>query len=269
MLGKLFKYDFKAMGRILLPLFGATAVVGIISSLLVRPMFGGYAKGSVAFSGLRIIIFLLYGFITFGTLIMSIVVPILRFKSNLFGKEGYLTNVLPVSPSKHILSKTMSATIWQAITGIFVCFLVINSMFIIYGFPNPYYLFRGISDLFRLFLETDLSMYMKDIFQILTAIFLVILLAVVSVVASNLQFFASISIGHSVDKKKITASFGAYIGLYLISQIINLILINIFNKAVISNILLILVLLNVLYMGYAVLYFFITKYFLSKKLNLE
>lgn len=40
MLGKLFKYEFRAEGRILVPVYGATVLLSVISSIMSRFMYG-------------------------------------------------------------------------------------------------------------------------------------------------------------------------------------------------------------------------------------
>lgn len=108
MLGTLLKYEFKAVGRILLPLFGAW----LIAAALLGLSIGGDGGQSVLF---MVLTALLYGGVAMAALILTTIILIQRFYKNLLGNEGYLMFTLPVSTGQHIINKLLSASAWGTI----------------------------------------------------------------------------------------------------------------------------------------------------------
>ena len=79
MLRKLIKYEFKATGRILLPLYGALIITAIINRLFI-----GFNSGSRALGKLHIqLLMLLYVALIVGIGIMTFIIIIQRFNNNL------------------------------------------------------------------------------------------------------------------------------------------------------------------------------------------
>ncbi len=111
----------------------------------------------------------------------------------------------------------------------------------------------------------------------------VIVLAVVGLFDSILVFFAAMSIGQLMTKHKILGSVLAYIGIYFVGQIINtIILITIGSRGnmgtldvvmsttdatVTTQVMLLFVIIAQIV--YGVVYYAVTYYFLSRRLNLE
>ena len=102
MLGKLLKYEFKATGRVFLPLYLALIFGAVIASFALR-------------SEIEIITILL-GFLLFALYVALVVVTIVlliqRFYQSLLRDEGYLMFTLPVNPPMLIASKLIAACIW-------------------------------------------------------------------------------------------------------------------------------------------------------------
>lgn len=84
MLGTLLKYEFKAVGRILLPLFGAW----LIAAALLGLSIGGDGGQSVLFMALTA---LLYGGVAMAALILTTIILIQRFYKNLLGNAMALS----------------------------------------------------------------------------------------------------------------------------------------------------------------------------------
>mgnify|MGYP004476587233 FL=1 len=276
MLKKLFKYDFLSMGKILLPMYGAMLIVGVVSAISLRPAFYGISGENI---GVFAMVALVLYFALFGAVcIMSIYLSVRRFKNNLLGAEGYLSNVLPVSPGKHIMSKALSATLWQIITAAATFISHIIVMLITFTVPD----FTGFSELFgavAAMLER-LNSHGADICAIVSEIAFCAVLGIVILFELNLMFYAAMTIGHTVNRRKTAASFGSFVGLYIISQIVNTFLLKVCNAVVpmfgvkagpmnIYGFLAVTVPLLILTAAYSAVYFFVSRYFLSKKLNLE
>lgn len=276
MLKKLFKYDFLSMGKILLPMYGAMLIVGVVSAISLRPAFYGISGENI---GVFAMVTLVLYFALFGAVcIMSIYLSVRRFKNNLLGAEGYLSNVLPVSPGKHIMSKALSATLWQIITAAATFISHIIVMLITFTVPD----FPGFSELFgavAAMLER-LNSHGADICAIVSEIAVCVVLGIATLFELNLMFYASMTIGHTANRRKTAASFGAFVGLYIVSQIVNSFLLKVYYEVVpafgaksgpmnIYGFLAVTVPMFVLVLAYSTVYFFVSRYFLSQKLNLE
>lgn len=268
MLRKLLKYEFKANGRILLPLFGAAVLLAVISAVSGRIF--SVSDSVVYLSILRIVaLLLIVAFVIFviAVVIISLGASILRFKNNLLGREGYLSNVLPVTAQQQITAKLTAACVYE-ILG-FITAVVSVMIFICIASGGP---------------SVDRSEFFSDLKILFTgygghiAAFIAeaIILSLVSLVGMNLMFYASLAVGHSFNDKKLLKSVLAFVGFYFITQIINGGLLNlstiIYTCANVDNLQsmhLGMISLIVLQSFYAVAYFVITNYFMRARLNLE
>ncbi len=110
---KLLKYEWKACARTCLPLYGVLILMSLISRILyVIPKNASLdfmlpAIGSMLYMGVMMAAF-----------VVTAVILIQRFYKNLLGSEGYLMFTLPVTVSQHLLSKTIIAVVMIALSGI-------------------------------------------------------------------------------------------------------------------------------------------------------
>ena len=91
MLSRLIGYEMKAFGRILLPLYG----VAIILSLLVGIEFNVVSGSQLSESTVGTILILFLGLLIMAIFIVTVVLSVGRFYTNLLGREGYLMFSLP------------------------------------------------------------------------------------------------------------------------------------------------------------------------------
>lgn len=103
MLKKLLKYDFKTLLQTLLPVYGISLILSIISNISIRineltPIF---RIPSSFIIGLSILVSVGITFITF-------VIGIINFYKQTVKDEGYLLHTLPVSKNSIIISKLIS-----------------------------------------------------------------------------------------------------------------------------------------------------------------
>ena len=98
MLGKLIKYEFKATGRILLPLYGALLVFALINRLLFRSSLDETINNTFGTIGgiANILSVFAYGCTMAAVFVVTFFVIVQRFYKNILGDEGYLMNTLPV-----------------------------------------------------------------------------------------------------------------------------------------------------------------------------
>lgn len=134
MLGKLFKYDMKALLRILLPLHGAVLLLGVVSSVCG---FIGYTVGEASYSSssassafsASMALLMIFGLMAiFSAMVATLVIIIHRFYKNLFTDEGYLTFTLPVTANQILLSKVLAGLLWLFIDAVVitVCSMLIS-----------------------------------------------------------------------------------------------------------------------------------------------
>ena len=271
MLGKLLKYELKASGRTLLPIYGAVLVMGIISSLFLRTAPNMNWSHLVMNILTMVSVILFFGLI-FAALCLSLVISILRFKKNLLGEEGYLMNTLPVSAWQNITAKAVIAVLYQIIS--LVVAVAAGLLFAFVGArASAGSLLKELGDIFRaLMTETN------GIFWLYAAEICILLL--ISLFGSNMMIYASMCVGHSMNSHKVLSSVAAFLGFYIVSQIINSFLllggVNLYEMMGLSYsispvyapqpaILAGLVLETI----YLAAYFFITNYFLKHRLNLQ
>ena len=258
MLGKLLKYELKASGRMLLPIYGAVLVMGIISSLFLRTAPDMNWDNTIMTVLTMVSIILFFGLI-FAALCLSLVISILRF------------NTLPVSTWQNIAAKAIVAVLYQIISLIVAVFAGFS--FTMVGANVSFVeIFGSVIDAFR-----EILSQMGGVFWLYAVEILVIML--ISTFGSNMMIYASMSVGHSMNSHKVVSSVAVFLGFYIVSQIINSFLLagGAYFYALAGSYSLselyrpqpaILAIL-VLEIAYLTAYFFITKYFLKRRLNLQ
>lgn len=265
MLSKLFKYELKATGRIFLPLFLALLLFAIINRFMLSPdEFDTPAMISMA----------IYIMIMVGMFVMTFIMMIQRFNKNLLSDEGYLMHTLPVEPWKHIVSKLFVSMLWMVISGI----TALLSILIIALKKGD---FTQFTEAFATIHQQAFELLGASVYLLSFEIIIVLL---VTLASGILIIYASIAIGHLFNQHKMLASFGAFIGLSALSEI----LLKLFNMipgtAFSSNIhissvndlismqptIQLIIASGIIFTGLlCAAYFAITNFILSKRLNLE
>lgn len=259
MLKKLLKYDFKTLLQTLLPIYGISLILSIISNIFIRlskltPIF---RIPMTLITGLSILVCI-------GTIFITFICGIINFYKQTVKDEGYLLHTLPVSKSNIIISKLTSLITMEILSVLVVIITLIITINI-----NP----SKIIDVIKTILE-NLEGYK------LTSI--IILLAIlIGQITNILLVFTSISFGqkHATNKLLYSVIYGIVI--YNITQIITTIIylpILLNDKYVealsetipasnILNIMLIIATTTSLIIG--IIYYILTKKNLENKLNLE
>ena len=265
MLRKLMKYEFKATGRCLLPLYAALLIFAFIVRILfkgslintINKDFGTF--GDIA----NVLSIFLYGFTMAAVFVATFFIIVQRFYKNILGDEGYLMNTLPVKPYLNIANKILVSAIWTIIS----CFVAFISVLILFATFDSFtdILFPTLIEVLKNITSEFSDMYPCLIF------FEICIIGLIQLIESITMIYASISIGHLFSKAKILSSFAAYIGLSIVSSIINSILLFICSNfhPQTENMSLYLLLYILLETAYFAVYFFITNYIITHKLNLE
>jgi len=262
MLRKLMKYEFTAMGRIFLPLFGALIIVSIVNRLLANlPALAPVTIGRV-----------LSGILIAGILVATLILILQRFRKNLLSDEGYLMMTLPVCTDRLILSKLFVAAICSVAS-----FIVVTISILIMTFPTiSWSEFIGFFEqLYKMIEESPLRTIVYTIE--------VILAGAVLIFSGILMLYACMSLSMLVNKRRGLFTFGAFIVISTGLQIIIAILASIVQTTNIGAWLsealdgmstfaqsqVIIMFVIVLELALCTGFYIITRFMLKNKLNLQ
>ena len=264
MLGKLLKYEIKSTARTFLPFFVAILGLSIVNKISMM-FFANFDFMNIP----KFVLMTTYILMTAAAFVMCIIVTIQRFYKNLLGNEGYLMFTLPVSTTANILSKAITAFLWIAATALvtlFSIFVMIPEYGWIKDIPPAW---ASVAAEFQSIFGISLNL--------LVVLFCVV--SIISVILFIFEIYLAISIGQLSNNHKLLASFGTYVGLYMVGQIISMVAMSIIGlnffkttaTAVDGMHMMLLLLIYALVMGcvLAVVYFFLSRYLLGKRLNLE
>ncbi len=146
--------------------------------------------------------------------VMSVIVGVKRFYTNLYTSEGYFSFTLPVTTSAHIFTKLLMAIVCFIATVIAVAVSGAIAM----GTEVLIEVFRAIGYLAGKYFELTGT---HGIFYIIEAVPLVL----VAFSATYLLFYTCITVGQLANKNRVLAAFGVYFGYYVFTQIVGTILV--------------------------------------------
>lgn len=197
MLGKLLKYELMGTARYFLPLLAAALLFSVLNRLfnsVLSPAFY-WITGLLTFIEVVLIIALA---------VMMLVIIIMRFYKNLLGSEGYLMFTLPVSTHHNILSKLITATIWNVVAML----VVAASILIMVGV--------NINDI-ALSAWNEFISFSWEIVNINPVLLLIewVVVCLISVIGNILMLYLAMAIGQLANEHKFLASFGAFIGIQI------------------------------------------------------
>lgn len=261
MLKKLLKHELYATGRILLPVYGLTIILSLVNRLLINIEWSNIAMNIVS-----TIMMVTYVLVTVATVIVTFVLIILRFYKNLMSDEGYLMFTLPVKPLHHINSKLISSVLWIFVSVIVVIF----SLFILLANSDAMATFSNVWSMMILELK---HLYGNTYYVIIIEFSLAIL---VSVIQQIMLIYVSIAVGHLFTGHKVLGSFGSYIAINTVVQIITTVImlaVAYFSSTTIEELenlphalCLLVIVLGIIF---NTAYYLVTNYIFSNKLNLE
>ena len=289
MIKKLCKYEFRSIGRTLIPIYIAVIAVSIITAISIAMNVNyaniNYSSNSVQWAiemnvqyklqqVFTFVMSLTYFAVMVALFVLTFVIILQRFYKGLLCDEGYLMFTLPVKPWQLITSKGITAFVISILSGIVSCISIFIMM--IGALPQP---FKFLAQFFSL---ENWSMFFTRLNEVVPMwgiyLFEFIILVIVSSLASLYQVYASMAIGHLAKKNRILMSVVAYIVISMILSFIggifgvfsaftmqNLIYINA-GEAFLHALLIFSIIISIIE---CVVFFVITERILSKKLNLE
>ena len=211
MLGKLMKYEFRATGRVFLPLFAALIIISVVNRLLMNL---GLRTPSAISTTLTVILIVGIGVIAF-------VLTMQRFRNNLLSSEGYLMMTLPTKVENLILSKLFVSTIWFIVSSIVVAAAILT---------------MALTDISFSFLG-DAVRYVIENLDITTGQFVIyaieaFIMAIIGLFSGILMIYTCMSLSMLVNKRRGLFSFGAFI---VISTVLQTITSVIFSIGITTN----------------------------------
>lgn len=284
MLGKLIKYEFKATYSIHMLMCAVVLGLAVVSGLFALIPTGGVDHTAFAITALvASMMQLLLSVLNSVIFIVTMVLIAVRFYKNLLGgDEGYLMFTLPVSRGQLLWSKLIVATCYMFMT----MFTVILSYVVSY---LPFVLSNitdviNIQDLldslklgYQKFMELMYSIGLSD-FSIISLMVAAGIFLFLSLPTSVLRFYSSVSLGHLAKKHRVLWTFGAYFMFYAIYEILLVVALVVLTMVATSvdttqgAILLVQIAvyaLPIIALCQCLLHYFLTKYVMNKRLNLQ
>lgn len=207
MLGKLMKYEWKATWKLLLTANLVTVVMTILAWALENVVKYPSEYSLVDF--MQTIVLFTFFFSVLAVSVGTVIYLIHRFYTSTYGDQGYLLHTLPVDTHHIIIAKVLVSTIWVLITEWIIIFSGVA-------------LLTGSVDTLRNMMEgfvEVLELLGAEKITVFTGI-MTIIAAVFSLLARVLKVTACISLGQLSSNHKLMVSFAWYIGCYVVQRII-------------------------------------------------
>lgn len=271
MLRKLMKHEFRATGRIMLPLYLVLLATAIGANFSTRGLLATRYRILDVLGTLLVIAFAIA---IVGVCVMSMVVMVQRFYKNLLQDEGYVMMTLPVSIHQQVWSKLIVSAVWFAIT---VLAVILAACIMAFNVDVIKYFFQGLGELFAELRRIEAYYAING--TAIAAEFAV--LCFLGCCAVCLQFYAALAVGHSFANHKLAWSVLWFFLFQFVVQFLGGMGITVFDTlnlfdflpswhiggmAAIHLGMLILIIGVVIY---GAIFYFITTYFLKRRLNLE
>lgn len=184
MLGKLIKHEFKATVKIFGLLFGALLILTVLTRFCVYIPFD-----NTVFDILNGLLTVFYVIGVAGLTMFAVVVVVMRFNRSMLRDEGYLTHTLPVKTWQHLMAKGITYTVW-----------IIAS--VVMMFVSLFLFFVG-TDKFSRFLH-PFNKFIHNVDKGLLILLIVVM--IFQVIANLYNFFAALSLGQIFTKHKIAGA---------------------------------------------------------------
>lgn len=268
MVKKLFKHEFHALFRIMLPVYAILLVLSVAQKVI--QCFEGSSKTYNIIFVFSIITFVASIIVA---IVLSLILCIVRYYKNLFTGEGYLTLTLPATATEHLVVKSVTAVITQIATILVAAISAIIAVD-----------FDVIKEVWKAIVYSVKEIpdnYRPHIFGLLFEILLVI---IAWLFMYTLEFYFCMTVGQMANKNRIFAAVGVFFGLYVATQIIETIFVviiaangdamsklitKLFTGHELLGIYLAFAILLVIGVGLSLAYFFLSRTILKNKLNIE
>lgn len=274
MLRKLLKHEFRATGRVMLPMIAILLAASVAANLSLRYLMDSRTWFFNMVGGL-LLMALVAAII--GVCVVAFVLMIQRFYKNLLQDEGYVMLTLPVSIHQHIWSKLIVSSVWFIVTALAVILACCVTAFDLSIVKE---ILWGLGEIFQELRKVQAYYAING-----TAIAIeLIVLTFLGLAAMCLQFYAALAAGHSLPGHKLAWSVVWFFGLQFAFQTIGVGIIQLLDRAgffdwgifhpdihldAMAGIHIGMGLLLLCTVAYGAIFYAITTFFLKKRLNLE
>lgn len=208
MLGKLIKYEFRSMSKVLYIIWIVIPLASILYGITIHFSLNSDYTDRVM-PVIMTVSSIVYATLFIAMAIVTLVIIVARFYRGVLGTEGYLVNTLPVKSWQIITSKGLVSTVVTLIG----CVISVAAIFIIVMIVMPIdeyfariqYLLEGT------FSSPEATTYILEMGA----------LTFFSVIAVIYQIYTSLSIGQLVTKNRILMALLAYFLINIASTILN------------------------------------------------
>lgn len=205
MVKKLFKHEFLSLMRLLLPVYAI-----LIGESILGRIMQIFESDSIVYITITVFSAIVYFISISAVFMLTTVFCVVRFYKNMFTGEGYLTFTLPVTPTQHIMVKTLTAMAFQ----VFSALSVIISLSILTMGDASNEIIKAAVYLYKMIdpsITPHLWLYALEI------IILMILAGGVGI----MLFYTCITIGQTFNKNRILGAVGVYFGYQVAMQILS------------------------------------------------
>ena len=201
-LGKLIKYDFMDVSKLIIPFYIGMGVMGIVIRIFWFVLLNEKIDERVRISTGVFQVMSYFGYVIaiIGIILMTYYAVIIRYYRSIYGNEGYLTNTLPIETYEIILAKLLTFFSWFVVNGIIIFFT--------FWFIIP---IEGIfkANIFRPEVLREIEMFLRH--SVGTALIIGIISMLVMTIEKILFLFLCVSIANMVKSYRILTGIGAYI----------------------------------------------------------
>ena len=213
MLKKLLKYDLENIYKVLIIFYSLTLIFGILTRIFLNidNSFIMNIIGQIC-SGTTIAMI-------FNILVNNVMRLWVRFKTNFYGDESYLTHTLPIDKKTLYLSKILASFITLFSSVLVICFCLFVA----------YYSKENIEFIKNLLLPLA-TVYESTVIIIILEFILVCFLEIMNILQSG---YVGIVLGHKKNNNKMLFSILFGFGTYILTQMFTILIVfivAIFNK---------------------------------------
>lgn len=272
MLRKLMKHEFRATGRIMLPLYLILLVTAFAANFSTRGLMDTPYR---ILDVLGVLLMVAFVVAIIGVCAMSLVLMIRRFYKNLLQDEGYVMLTLPVSVHQQVWSKLIVSAVWFIVT---VAAVIAACCIMAFNVDAIKYFLQGLGEVFQMLRRLEAYYALNG--TALAAELAV--LCFLSCCAMCLQFYAALAVGHSFANHKVAWSVAWFFIFQFVMQMggsflvilgdvtgLDYFLANHVHLGRMTAIHAVMIVLIVCVVIYGAIFYFVTTHFLKKRLNLE
>lgn len=209
MVRKLYKNEFLALFKWIIPLNLLCLVVAIISRINLE--YTDTDAGEIV-SAIMAFVFMLS---VIALITISFVIVVVRFYKNLLSNEGYLTFTVPVSTGTHIICKLLCGT-----SVLLMSFFMLGlSLTIVASKGFSYINFAEMKESLELAFAVDFSVV--PLYRVVVLIVSYALYGLFALMNSILLVYAAMALGHRSRKNRVSWSVGWYFIISTARSVIN------------------------------------------------